>query len=468
MNNDIEERIERVVSGLLPESAFQNRYLDKATLSERMTFYKTPGVSIAVISNYAIEWARGFGVREWGTSDPVTAKTLFQAGSVSKPVFALAIMQLVQAGKLDLDEDVNKYLTSWKIPQNGGWQPRITLRQILSHSAGLTVHGFGGYLCGEKVPTLVEILDGRAPSNTPVVCVNILPSVQFRYSGGGTTVAQQLVIDLLKKPFPQIMRELVLDPLEMNHSTFEQPLPGSWAQSAATAHPWDYQPVRGKWHIYPEMAAAGLWTTPSDLARVGIELQRAVKGEGNRILSQEMANQMLTPQVEAEHMEQMGIGFFLEGKGESVRFSHNGWNEGFVTDLKMYKFNGKGAVVMINSNQGSPLIAEIERAVAREYDWPDFFPKEKTPAVISSEILNAYLGEYKGTSGLKCVVFKKKNALFLQVEGQPELELYPESETKFHMAVVNTELIFEKTEVGQVKGLILLQGNKQIALEKTH
>src|SRR5262249_27708993 len=154
--------------------------------------------------------------------------TLFQAGSVSKPIFALAVMRLAQEGKVDLDEDVNRYLISWKVPANGSWQPRITLRQLLSHSGGMTVHGFPGYASDEKVPSVLDILDGRPPANTPRIEVNIVPGTQLRYSGGGITVAQQLVVDLLGEPFPKMMREVILDPLRMKHSTYEQPLPKKW------------------------------------------------------------------------------------------------------------------------------------------------------------------------------------------------------------------------------------------------
>jgi CubicO group peptidase (beta-lactamase class C family) len=186
---DIEQRIQRVINGLLPETAFTQRYASKTTLQERMAYYHTPGVSIAVINHYKIEWARGFGVKEWGKPDAVTEATLFQAGSISKPISALAVMRLVQDGKLDLDEDVNHYLSSWKVPSNGPWQPRITLRQLLSHSAGLTVSGFPGYLRTEQLPSVIDILNGHPPANTARVEVNILPGTQFRYSGGGAMVA---------------------------------------------------------------------------------------------------------------------------------------------------------------------------------------------------------------------------------------------------------------------------------------
>src|SRR5215212_5602959 len=268
---EIRKRIERVVNGLLPTTATDGRFGDPVKLSDRMAYYHTPGVSIAVINNGELEWACGFGVREQGKPEAVTPETLFQAASISKPIFALGVLRLVEQGRLDLDEDVNQRLTSWKIPPVGTWQPRITLRQILSHSAGLTVHGFRGYGVDEPLPTVIDVLEGRPPASSRPVVVNILPGLQFRYSGGGIMVAQQLVTDVLGKPFPQIMQALVLDPLGLKHSTFEQRLSPARAAVAATAHPFKGRPVPGRWHVYTELAAGGMWTTASDLARIGLE-----------------------------------------------------------------------------------------------------------------------------------------------------------------------------------------------------
>ncbi len=457
-----ERRIGRVVNGLLAETAIDNHYAPGATLKDRMAYYHTPGVSVAVVNNYKVEWARGFGVKESGKRDPVTETTLFQAGSVSKPIFALGVMRLVQDGKVDLDEDVNHYLTSWKVPPNGSWQPRVTLRQLLSHSAGLTVHGFPGYLRIEKLPTVVEILEGRPPANTARIEVNILPGTQVRYSGGGITVAQQLVVDRLGEPFPKIMRALILDPLEMNHSTFEQPLPSRWARSAATAHPSKNHRVEGKSHVYPEMAAAGLWTTPSDLARAGIELQLALKGEAKGVLSAKTVVQMLTPGID----ENIGIGFFLSGKDRNIRFGHGGWDEGFVAEMTMYKDAGKGAVIMLNSNEGQPMLSEIERAIAREYEWPGYFPDEKKTVNVSSDILGTFVGEYVSTSGVSYSITNENGTLFFKPTDQPPIELHPDSETNFWMRPLNAEITFGRTEKGEVKSLTLRQEGSAFSAEK--
>lgn len=461
--DEIERRIERVINGLLPSTGFknQNRYGPKAMLKDRMAHYHTPGVSIAVVNNYKVEWARGFGVREQGKREPVTETTLFQAASISKPMFALAVMRLVEEGKLDLDEDVNRYLSSWKVPPNGAWQPRITLRQILSHSAGLTVHGFPGYRTTESLPSVIDVLNGRSPANTPRIEVNILPGVQSRYSGGGTTLAGQLVVDVLGKPFPKLMRDLVLDPLGMKHSTFEQPLPTSWARSAATAHPRKGEPVEGKWHVYPELAPDGLWTTPSDLARCGIELQLALKGEGKRLLSTKSVGEMLTPVIDT-----IGIGFMLEGKDKAIRFGHGGANEGFLSQMTMYKDSGMGAVIMINSNEGGSMLREIERAIAREYNWPDNITEDKKAVKISTELMETFVGDYAGKSGFKCTITRENDKLFLKFGAQPPIELHAESETRLFMTALNTEVTFERTEKGEVKGLSLQQDGKSTSAER--
>jgi CubicO group peptidase (beta-lactamase class C family) len=451
-----------VVNGLLADTAIDNHYAPAARLKDRIAYYHTPGVSIAVVNNYKVEWARGFGVKEFGKQDPVTETTLFQAGSISKPIFALAVMRLVQDGKVDLDEDVNHYLTSWKVPPNGPWQPRVTLRQLLSHSAGLTVHGFPGYLRSEKLPTVLEILDGRPPANTARIEVSILPGTQVRYSGGGITVAQQLVVDVVGQPFPKVMRALILDPLDMEHSTFEQPLPNNLAQSAATAHPSKNRPVEGKWHVYPEMAAAGLWTTPFELARAGIELQLALKGEAKDVLSAKTVVQMLTPGID----EQIGIGFFLSGKDRNVRFGHGGWDEGFVAEMTMYKDAGKGAVIMLNSNEGDPMLYEIERAIAREYEWPGYFPEEKKPVEVSSAILRTFVGEYVSKSGVSYSITNENGALFFKPTNQPPIELHPDSETSFWMTPLNAKVTFDRTEKGDVKSLTLRQAGRTFSAER--
>lgn len=369
--SEVEDRIERVLNNLQVATEVDGNFESK-TLEERMAFYHTPAVSIAVVNNGKIEWARGFGKSDLESNTSTDIETMFQAASVSKPIFALAIMKLKEKGIIDLDKDVNTYLTSWQMPKNGDWQPKITLRHLLSHTAGLTVHGFLGYTNSETLPTIQQILNGEEPANSGKVMVDILPGTKFRYSGGGTVVAQLALTDLMKKPFPNIVKDELFQQLNIQQSTFSQPLPKKFKYKTATAYPYKNQPINGKYHIYPEMGPAGLWTTPTELATIMIEVQKGLQGKSD-FIKKETLEEMLTPQEVAKNI---GIGFMLEGQNESARFTHSGWNEGFLSTFKGYKNVSKGVVIMLNSNEGYGIIDEIMNSVAKEYEWLDYLPKE--------------------------------------------------------------------------------------------
>lgn len=441
MQKSIEQRIQGVINNLLPTTALEGKFGPPKNLYDRLTHYQTPGISIAVINDFEIEWARGFGVCEARTNREITPNTLFQAASISKPVFALAVMRLVQEQRLNLDEDVNNYLTSWRVPAIGDWQPRITLRQLLSHTAGLTVHGFRGYLNSDPLPTTLEILNGEPPANNDKVQVNIIPGLHYRYSGGGTIIAQQVLVDLLLQPFPQIMHELVLEPLGMTNSTYQQPLPNDWLIRAATTHSFSGVPLVGSPHVYPEMAAAGLWTTPSDLAKLAVELMRVLRGLSPMVWNKQTIEQMLHPQQPQQIQEAndefiglgnglfVGLGFFAGGGvGNGFYFFHSGRNEGFVSLMRIYPHIGKGAVVMLNSHE-IDLIPEVMRSLAVEYDWPDVFPKEKP--IITLLQADRYCGFYSTQAGLQFQVTTQDENLFLQCQQQPPLQLFPTSKLEF-------------------------------------
>ena len=298
-------------------------------LGERMAHYHVPAVSIAVVENSDLHWARAYGDAAADNPCPVSTASLFQAASISKPVTTLAVLRLVARGVLDLDADVNSYLTGWQVPGTASWQPRVSLRQLLSHTAGVTVDSFPGYPHGQSRPTLLQVLAGHEPANTAPVTVDALPGAAFRYSGGGYCIVQHLLEACTGAPFPVLMRELVLDPLGMADSTFEQPLPPERDTLAACAHRSGAQPIRRGSHVYPEMAAAGLWTTASDLARFLVALQAAYAGARDSVVPQELAQEMLSPQVddvidlgmplggigEGKHLGSIGLGIFLDGVG---------------------------------------------------------------------------------------------------------------------------------------------------------
>ena len=367
-------------------------------LQSLMEIFKVPGISVAVMDQFEVAWAKGYGVTEIGTENPVTSDTLFESGSISKPVAAVGALALVQEGKLSLDEDVNQKLKSWKVPENEFTrEQKVTLRRILSHTAGLTVHGFPGYEVDGPVPTVVQLLNGESPANTEPVHVNRIPGTKWSYSGGGTVIAQQLMEDVTGKPFPQLMRELVFDKLKMDDSTYEQPLPLARHASAASGTEWNGTTVHGKWHVYPEMAAAGLWSTPSNLAKILIEIAVSKKGLTNHILMQSTVQEMLTPQIDSlteayfgnhQNPARMGLGFFLGDKTHPSLFGHSGDDAGFNAVSMMDSATGQGAVIMTNSDFGS-LVAEILiDAIAREYQWKNYVLPDFSNAGVCAVLLN--------------------------------------------------------------------------------
>jgi len=336
----------------------------RLNLAELMKTFNVPGLSVAVIENYKIVDVKAYGVIEPGSNTPVTTKTLFQAGSISKPVAATGAMYLVQQGKLSLDEDVNQRLKTWKVPENEFTKTeKVTLRRIMSHTAGLTVHGFPGYDIDSPLPTLVQVLNGEKPANTDPIRVDTVPGTKERYSGGGVTIEQLLMMDVTGKQFPALMREFVLDKIGMSDSSYEQPLPPARAATTAGGAYADGKPVHGKWHIYPEMAAAGLWTTPTDLAKFAIEIALSKQGKANHILSQKTVEEMLKPVT-----DENGLGFFLD-KNNPGEFGHGGADEGFQALLTMNAESGNGIAMMADSDNGISVMNQILRRVAQEYGW---------------------------------------------------------------------------------------------------
>ena len=404
----LEERIQRVENGLQRGITVRGTPVQRMNIAERMNFYKVPGVSIAVIHEGKLEWARGYGKADVESGKPVTTETVFQAASISKPVAAMTALRLVEQGKLSLDEDVNAKLRSWKVPENEFTQKeKVTLRRLLSHNAGLTVHGFPGYAQGAPVPTLVQILDGVPPANTKPVRVDKKPGSGYRYAGGGYEVMQLLIEDVTGKPFEQLARELVLDPLGMQRSAYEQPLGEARSRDAASAYRGDGKPIAGRWHTYPEKAAAGLWTTPSDLAKIILEIQKPGK-----VLQQDTVNTMLT---RSPGDYALGIGLHLSAG--RLSFAHGGANEGYQCMLFGYREPFEGAVVMTNGDRGSRVANEILASIAVEYGWVDYLPVEKKVVAVDPAKLQSYAGDYQFPNGTVVQIRVKDGKLTSSIGG---------------------------------------------------
>jgi CubicO group peptidase (beta-lactamase class C family) len=459
---EIEQRIQHVTSGLIGGLVIKGDEHATHTLADRMKELNVPGVSIAVIHEGKIEWARGFGVRRLG-GPPVTADTMFQAGSISKPLAAMAAVRLAQQGNLSLDADVNTFLTSWKLPSDPltAGKP-ITLRELLTHTAGMTVHGFPGYASNVPVPTLLQVLNGEKPANTAAIRSEAAPGVNWNYSGGGYTIMQLVLIDATKEPFQKLLHDSVLAPIGMSHSTYEQPLPQSFQNFAATPYDGDGKPIDGGPHTYPEMAAAGLWTTPTDLARYTIEVEQSLVGKANHVLSAEMTRQMLTPGI-----GHWGLGLEIGGTDSDPYFSHGGANAGFQNIFVAYEKSGEGAVVMTNGDAGGLLGDELMHSISAEYRWPDYRPIVRAVVHVDPKILAQYVGTFELQKGFDLVVTVENGQLMTQATGQGKIPIYAESETKFFPTVVPAEIEFFKDDQGKVTHLVLSQGGHDMrALKK--
>jgi len=459
-----DDRIGRVLHGLRPPIAIKGRPAVRWTIADRMAEYHIPGASIAIIDNGGLAWAGGFGVKEAGTNDSVTRATLFEAQSISKPIAGTAALVLIDSGRLSLDADVNRYLTSWKVPDNSYQaQEKVTLRRILSHNAGLTVSGFSGYRAGDSIPSLLQVLNGDKPANNPPIRVDTVPGSASRYSGGGMVVMQQALMDVTGETFPTLMRRLVLGPLGMTLSTYEQPLPESRRGEAASGHDGQRLVIAGKWPIQPELAAAGLWTTPTELARWAIDLSEAWTGRSRKRLSPAMAREMLSPQ-----QPPFGLGIYLEGKDESFAFRHAGSNAGFRALLVMYPAAGKGAIIMTDGDRGDAPISEVMTSIATAYRWPSRVQAEREAVPLSDAQLVGLVGRYSlppASSGTPVFfdVSREGGQLFAELQGlgsYPKSELYAADADSF-FTIDGLPVSFtrdssgraQKVRMGQIEGV---------------
>lgn len=421
------------------------------TLTERMKHYHVNGISIAVINDFKIDWARGYGWADSGEHRPVDIRTLFQAGSISKSLNAVGVLALAQKGKLDLYHDINQYLSSWKFPYDSlSKGKKITVANLLSHTAGLTVHGFPGYQIGDTIPELQQVLDGKRPANTAAVRSQFEPSLRFQYSGGGTTISQLIVQDLTREPYVKYMSETVLSALGMDNSSYNQPPAKDKRNQLATAYYNDGKEVKGKYHIYPEQAAAGLWTNPTDLSKYIIETQLSLLGKSSKVLDQQMTILRLTPYIDST----AALGVFIVKKGDRKYFNHNGVDEGFVALYYGSLEGGNGVVVMANT-YSTAILDEIANSVAVVYQWNGFYqPKQKKTIALNNDLMAPYVGKYKLNQDTIDIV-KEKDGLYI-VDGDNHMKLQFTSETDFFLfEAQGLELSFTRDNGGRLSGFDL-------------
>ena len=455
----LNEKIARVEQGLSTSVVVKGASAEKMRLADRMHYHQVPAVSIAVVNNGQLEWARAYGVNVVGKAEHSTPNTLFQTASISKAVSAMAALHLVEQGKLKLDGDVNSQLKSWKLPDNElTKEHKVSLRQLLNHSGGVNVHGFHGYAitqtATQTVPSLLAVLKGEDPANTEPVRVEAIPGTKWSYSGGGYTIVQLMMMEASQQEFPQLLQNIVFTPLDMQHSRFAASLPKQDRTNAAAGHNGSGAAIAGLWHQNPELAAAGLWSTPSDLAKIIIEVQKSDAGISNKILSSPMTKTMLT-----RGLGETGLGFFVEQQPDRTSFSHSGGNDGFRTLLFGYTKTGQGAVVLTNSDNGMALIEEIFTSIAAEYNWPDFKVTEKSAIAPDATLNQKLAGEYLLLDKPASIIAEGNNLYFQSdLISSKRLELHREADSSFFLTAPDATIRFETDAKNKVTGFSLIKG----------
>lgn len=388
-STNISTEIDAIENGLQPAIQVKGDSIIQFHILERMKYHNVPGVSIAIVQDGKLKWAKGYGISNTNNGNEVTVNTIFQAGSISKPVAALSALKLVEEGNINLDQDVNTYLKEWKVPDSEFTKDeKVTLRRLLTHTAGMTVHGFPGYQQKDTFPSITKVLNGKG--NTAAIYVDTIPSSIWRYSGGGYTVMEKLVEDISGLSLDEYMDKNILQPIGMKNSTYQQPLGTEYHSDVSAAYDGDEKIIEGLWHNYPEQAAAGLWTTPTDLAMYCIEIQEILSGKENGILSKETIEKMLT-----KHKNDWGLGPSLQWENDSLIFRHGGKNAGFTNELVSFANRGDAVIIMTNADNGGRLIGEVLRSVSKYYDWGISNPRVVETIDLPIEKLNELVGQYK-------------------------------------------------------------------------
>jgi CubicO group peptidase (beta-lactamase class C family) len=446
-SESVEQKINKVENNL--GTWYRTQDNESWNLKERMKHYNIKGLSIAVVHDFKMEWVKGYGWADSSENRPVTDQTLFQAASISKSFNALGVLKLVQDKKIDLDRDINDYLETWKFPYDDKSNKKpITLTELLSHTAGLSIHGFPGYAFGDTIPTLSQVLDGKKPANTEAVRSLVEPGKQVIYSGGGVTISQMIVTDATHMPYEEYMQRNVLDPMGMKSSFFSQPPLKEKRDLLATGYYSDGKEVAGKYHIYPEKAAAGLWTNPADLCRYIIETQLSYNGKSSKVLTPEMTRLRLAPVL-----EDAALGVFVAKKGEYKYFTHNGGNEGFTCLYAGCLDNGEGVVIMTNSDN-SAILDEVINSVATVYGWKGYYePVIKNIVEVSESVLEKYTGNYNA-GGNKIIITRKGNDLLLNAFGDQLWKLNFTSDSDFFLKQYKADYRFHTDSQGKVTGFI--------------
>jgi CubicO group peptidase (beta-lactamase class C family) len=445
---------------------FADTLYPRFTLQDRMSFYKVPSVSIAVIENGKIVWAKAYGYADTEKKTLANQNTIYQVASISKSLTGFSIMQLVQSNRLSLDVDIRQYLKSWQFPENDLSKGQsITLKNLLSHTAGLSTRGFMGYKSSEIIPTINQVLNGEKPANNEAVKSIFQPGTQYQYSGGGYTIIQKILLDNIDKDYNKLMQKMLLQPLQMNNSRYAVRLPKD-ISNYALAYDANMKPVEGKYYAYPDYAAGGLWSTATDIAKFVIAVQNSFV-KGTTLLDKKYAKQMLTPVL-----EDYALGFGIQEKGGEKYFWHEGECYGFRSLYYGSLTEGNGVVILTNAypENGRPFVHEVLNSIAVTYGWKDFYnPTKKKLFTVTNDNLNKYVGEYKSENPPISINITNQNGTLYLTARRPE-PMYPISQHTFFIpSSPNDAIIFssskndgvlDKIEIQQ-QGKVIIRGLKQ-------
>ncbi len=453
-------RIAKVENSLSPLVLTKGKPL--WNIEERMKKYNIPGLSLAIINDYKIEWAKGYGKTDNSKDNKVTPETVFQAASMSKFVNAVALMKSRESSQINLDVDINTLLKTWQLNYNKN-QP-ITLRQLLSHSAGLSTHGFSGYKGSENLPNMVEILNGEKPANSDKIKQILSPNEKFKYSGGGTTISQLILMDKANSTYERFLHEKIFDPLQMTNSFYSIEF-DKYPDDIAIGHSSKGKRLKNNYNIYPESAAAGLWTTPTDLAKLIIDIQVSLKNEAGKILSKESSNELIKPTLENSNS---ALGVFIEKENGTLYLQHSGSNKGFRGKFYFSADHGNGIVIMVNGTN-TKIIEEIIRSVAMVYNWAGHERFTVSEELDQKDVnLSTYTGTYI-RENREVEVTLKKGRLILTEKGKWSSKLTPLNTSKFVIDIVKPkatiEFIFDSND--SVSKCILKQGESTEWIKKS-
>ncbi len=444
-SNEIKEQIKKVENNLAGRIIIDGKPYN---ILDRMAHYNVKGLSIAIIQNHKMIWAKGYGFADEKQKRAVTTATLFKPGSISKSLNAVGVLKLAQDNKVDLYKDINTYLKSWQFPYDSlSKGKKITLANLLSHTAGLSVYGgFPGYDSKGKIPSVPQILDGKEPANTPPVRSLFEPGLQYQYSGGGIIISQLIITDITHQPYEKFMYDSVLKPFGMMNSFFSTAPPAKEKlNKIATGYTKDGTEVKATFNVYPEQAPLGLWTNPTELSKYVIETQLAYEGKSSKVLNQKMAQLHLTPYI--DNSATMGV-FIGDRNGEKY-FFHDAGNEGFRGLFYGSVEGGNGIVVFVNSDDGN-IILELLSSVASVYNWKGFDkPATVNTKQIDDTLMQKYVGIYN-YDGTIAEVTKKSDGLYYWIDGQ-DVKMYFTSDKDF----VNIEFLAEKSFINDSLGNVI-------------